>query len=368
MKIAVDAKVLTYKDLGGIGNYTYNILKTISQIDKENEYVLCANAPILHKINAANFKERYLSFPKDKYFAYIGLPFLFIKEKYDLLFLPTMAMPVFLRPKTLMVCHDLFIDKTSWRKKLFMLFSINYALRRADKIIADSVSTRNDIVKLCKIHEENVSVIPLSYDQSLYNLCKDSSLIAKIKNKYKIKGKYLMNVNSILCYRKNIINQIKAFDIVRKVKKNDIQLIITGKKDNAYDDIMSIVKQLDLQEDVILIEHIINEDMSVLYSGAEALMFASSYEGFGLPILEAMACGCPVLTSKISSMPEVAGESAVYVNHLDENDIANMVEKILKDSNLKSSLVSKGLERVKKFNWERTARVTLEVIMEMVNR
>ena len=364
MKIAVDVKVLTYNHLGGIGNYTKNVLFGLAKLDRENEYVLCANAPILHKVTAPNFSERILAFPRDKYFAYIGLPFLFGRERFDLLFLPSMAIPLFNRPKTVMVCHDLYADKTSLRKKLFMDFSVNYALSRADHIIADSMSTKNDVLSLSNVKEEDISVIPLAYDVELFAPA-DASRIAAVKEKYSLKSRYIINVSSLFCYRKNIVNQIRAFKITKEKYGDDLQFFITGRKDNAHSAMLAEIEKLGLKKNVIVEENLAYEDLPALYSGAEALSFASLYEGFGLPALEAMACGCPVISSNNSSLPEVCGNAALYVDPSDVNSIADGMMKVLKDEKQREQLIIKGLKRVKSFSWDITARKTLDVIRKL---
>ena len=146
MRIAVDAKVLSGERLTGIGYYTYSILKHLAQIDSKNEYVLLSKGPIVHKINAPNFKEKILKF-LPFFWSYFRLPFEFIRNKYDVLFVPTIVLPLFKRPKSIVVCHDLFIDSKSLKLKVYMWVATHFVLKRCDKIIAVSLSTKNDIIE-----------------------------------------------------------------------------------------------------------------------------------------------------------------------------------------------------------------------------
>jgi len=138
--------------------------------------------------------------------------------------------------------------------------------------------------------------------------------------------------------------------------------VITGERGNAYKEIINLIEYLKLKDDVILTGYVPVEDVPLLLNGAEVLVFTSKYEGFGFPILEAMACGCPVITSNVSSMPEVAGDAAILVNPEDENEIAEAIGNVLKDDNIKKQLREKGFEEVKKFSWEKVAKETLKVI------
>jgi glycosyltransferase involved in cell wall biosynthesis len=367
MKIAVHAKVLSERQFTGIGIYTYNLLNSLSKIDKENQYVLYSNQPIVNKISAHNFKEKILKFPK--LWSYFRLPFEFINNKYDLLFIPKEMVPPIKRPKTIIVCHDLmgliFADHISLDSKIHFWIATHYALKVADKIIAVSQSTKGDIIKICGVDPEKIIVIYHGYDKEMYKPCSNNDLIQQVKKRYGIKANYIINTSSLLWHRKNLIRLIKAFNICRSKGIIDHQLVITGKKGESYNEIVNLISSLGLKKDVILTDYIPSEDIPILLSGADAMIFPSLHEGFGLPIVEAMACGCPVITSNNSAMPEVAGDAGILINPYNIEEIASAIEKVLTDFSLRNKMRQKGLNRAKMFSWERTARETLKVFKNL---
>jgi glycosyltransferase involved in cell wall biosynthesis len=363
MRIAVHAKVLSEDKLTGIGIYTYNLLKSLSKIDRKNEYVLYSNEPLIHRINADNFKEKILNFPK--LWSYLRLPFEFIDNKYDLLFIPKEMVPFLKRPKTVVVCFDLmgliFANRISLDGKIHFWVAVNYALKSADKVIAISESTKRDIIEKCNINPDKIVVTPLGFDEELYKPYTDRNLIRSIKDKYGIKGNFIINTSSLLWYRKNLPRLIKAFHIYKLRGATNHQLVITGKKGEAYDEIISLIKSLSLEKDVILTDYIPIEDMPTLLSGADALVFPSLHEGFGLPIVEAIACGCPVITSKCSAMPEAIGDAGILVDPYNENEIARAIEMVLTNTELRNQMKNMGLIQANKFSWKNTAGETLKV-------
>jgi glycosyltransferase involved in cell wall biosynthesis len=186
-------------------------------------------------------------------------------------------------------------------------------------------------------------------------------LILQTKERYGIRGNYIINTSSLIWYRKNLSAIIGAFHSYKKKGITNHQLLITGKRGEAYEDIIRLIQSLNLEKDVILTGYISIEDMPILLSSADALVFPSLHEGFGLPILEAMACGCPVITSNCSAMPEVIEDAGILVNPYSEDEIAHAIEKVLKDSDLRRQMRNRGFERAKMFSWENTARETLKV-------
>lgn len=363
MRVAVHAKVLSEQQPTGIGVYTYNVLKAISALDNKNQYTLYSNEPIVRKIEAGNFKEKILNFPK--LWSYLRFPFEFTNNKYDLLFVPKETLPPIKRPKTVVTCFDLmglmFANRIAMDGKIHFWFAVNYALKRADRILAISESTKQDILDACKISPDKVIVTPLGYDSHLYKPDSDEEAQFVLKKKYGIKERYIINTSSLLWYRKNLTTLIKAFHLSLSKSSVNYQLVITGKRGESYDEITALIDSLGLAKKVILTSYIPASDMPVLLNGAEALVFPSLHEGFGLPIVEAMACGCPVITSNVSSMPEVLGDAGILVDPHSVDEISNAITKVFFDPSLRERMSIKGLERAKMFSWERTARETLKV-------
>ena len=181
--------------------------------------------------------------------------------------------------------------------------------------------------------------------------------------KYSITGSFILFVGNI-SPRKNILALLQAFN---KLKKRGIKhkLVIAGKKDQRYEQVLKTLNELNLGGEVIFTGYVPEEDLPKLYNAADLFVYPSLYEGFGLPILEAMACGTPVVASNVSSLPEVAGDAGLLVNPQDVDALTNAMYKVLTDDKLKESLIDKGLERAKFFSWEKTARETLEVYKEV---
>jgi glycosyltransferase involved in cell wall biosynthesis len=212
-----------------------------------------------------------------------------------------------------------------------------------DRVIVPSKSTKNDAVRL-GIKSEKIRVIPEALRSDFSKSSKEA--VDKVKKKYKIEGRYALSVGTNP--RKNIKRIAEAFNKVSP----DVglsNLAVVGEANQ------------EINKSVVFLGKVDQKDLKALYSGAELLIFTSLYEGFGLPILEAFACGCPVLTSNISSMPEVAGDAGVLINPLSTDEIADGIVKTLRDS---EKLIQKGKKRVKSFSWEETAKKTMEVYRE----
>jgi glycosyltransferase involved in cell wall biosynthesis len=233
--------------------------------------------------------------------------------------------------------------------------------REVDLIIAVSEATKKDTIEILNIPEEKIRVVYEAAPEDLKQI-KDKKIIEKVKKKYGIKGDYLLSV-ATLEPRKNLKRIIEAWRLVQSAKNKEQSLVIAGKQ-GWGEDLNSKLKTRNSK--ILFTGYVSREELSVLYSGANCFVFTSLYEGFGLPILEAMKCGCPVLTSNISSMPEVAGEAGILVNPLEVKDIARGIIEVIRDKEIREALRKKGFEQVKKFSWEKAARETLKLYEKAV--
>lgn len=371
MKIAVHAKVLSEKQPNGIGVYTYNLLKAISLIDKTNQYVLYSNEPIVQKIDAHNFSDKVINFPK--FWSYLRFPLEFVNNRYDLLFVPSAMVPPVKRPKTVIVFYG-FGEKTvsedrfSWNTKAHFWIAANYAFKKADGIITISESAKRELIENYGVSSDKVTMTHLGYDKNLYMLCSDRMQLERIKKKYHIKNKYILNTTSLLWYRKNLVRLVKAFNAFKIKTGADWQLVITGRRGESFDEINACVSSLGLEGDVILTDYIPREDLPVLLSGAECMVYPSLHEGFGLSVLEAMACGCPVITSNISSLPEVIGDAGILVDPYSLDELAASMEKVLESGELREKMKKMGLARASTFSWEKTAESTLKAFEKTIGK
>ncbi|MEM4368510.1 MAG: glycosyltransferase family 1 protein, partial [Candidatus Anstonellales archaeon] len=232
-------------------------------------------------------------------------------------------------------------------------------------IIAVSESTKRDIIKFLNVREEKINII---YEGARFNLLKFFSEKGKqeIKNNLNI-GDFILYIGSFHP-RKNLVNLIKAFSYIIPKYSNSLYLIVVGyfsKKEVKNIDLL--LNFLSLQRYVKLLGHISDEKIKQLFLTAKVFVFPSLYEGFGLPPLEAMACGCPVVVSNCGSLPEVCGDAAVYVNPYEPQDIANGILKVLTDESLRQQLIKKGFEQVKKFTWENSVKKFIETLKKLQN-
>ena len=265
--------------------------------------------------------------------------------------------------------HDLkyiiapsFFPEFSISKKLYMSLSIRSSVKRARKVIVVSESTKEDLMRLFGVPAPKISVVPLAVGKRFAVSLNKEEIKIKLKKKG-IHGKYFLFVGERRPH-KNIVRLIEAFKIFKDRNSEKYQLVIVGKRYSNYTVPEQKIKELDLESNVIMVGYVPDEELPLYYQGAEMLVFPSIYEGFGIPILEAMACGIPVITSNISSMPEVAGNAAVLVNPYETNEIAAAMQRICSNRDLRKDLIAKGSKNVKRFSWEKTAEKTLSVYEE----
>jgi glycosyltransferase involved in cell wall biosynthesis len=236
-------------------------------------------------------------------------------------------------------------------------------VRLATHIVADSQATREDLARHYGADLSRVRVIYPGYDERLQRV-EDPQVIAAAKARYHIQGDYLLYLGT-LQPRKNLSRLIEAF--VRAAlpwsssESGGLQLVLAGKKGWGYEALSRLVSDMGLQNRVIFPGYIAPEDKAALLSGAKALVFPSLYEGFGMPVLEAMVCGVPVLTSRVSSLPEVAGDAAVLVDPSNVDDIAAGLRRIVHEPDLRRTLVERGYRQAQKFSWQDAARQLWEV-------
>jgi glycosyltransferase involved in cell wall biosynthesis len=251
-----------------------------------------------------------------------------------------------------------------------------YSARKASAIITISNSSRNDIMKTYGIRKDRIGVVYPGI-KPVFDLKPHIFAMNELKNRYKISEKYILFVGT-LQPRKNIVRLIESFSKIvghpelvsgsqkmPKQVRHDIDLVIVGKKGWMYEEILAAPEKYGITDRVKFLDFVPQEHLQLLYKNALCFVFPSLYEGFGLPILEAMKYDCPVITSNVSSMPEAGGDAALYVDPLDVNDISNKLNKLIDNEKLRQELIDKGRKQVKKFSWEKAARETLEVLTEV---
>jgi glycosyltransferase involved in cell wall biosynthesis len=289
----------------------------------------------------------------------------------DILFVPAHVLPLSCPVPAVVTVHDLGYKYYPEAHRPFARWYLDWTTRRhtrvARHIIADSQATKQDLIDFYDAKPDQISVVYLGRDESLTPVT-EAHLINQTKARYGISGDYLLYLGT-LHPRKNLVRLIEAFhQVISTPSMAALTLVIAGQRGWLYNDIFQRVQQLGLVEQVIFPGFIADADKPALLSGALAYVFPSLYEGFGLPLLEAMACGTPVLTSNVSSLPEVGGEAALLVDPHDTEAIAAGLAQLITDADLRRHLVAAGYRQLEQFSWQAAARQTLEILEKTVIR
>jgi glycosyltransferase involved in cell wall biosynthesis len=362
MKIGFDVSDLCTGRADGTTRFTQELAKRFPVISAENDWHYFAPGKIDKETSNVNWH----SSPWPKYWTQLRLPFDLYKYKPDVLFMPIQQIP-YLRPgkmKTVAVIHDLAVhyypEYFTYKDWLLLHVFSAYAAREADEIITVSQATADDVKKFYG-RTNNVHVVHHGVDNERFGLPSEEEkveswnmLVSKYPN---FKKPYILYVGQIQP-RKNLVRLIEAFEKVKK-DNSELQLVVAGSHGWLNKEIKDRVKESKFKESILMPGRVDDELLPALYWHAEAYVLPSLYEGFGMPILEAFGCGCPVVTSNISSMPEVAGEAAVLVEPRSVDSIAGGINEAI---DRKDELKQLGLERVKDFSWDKTTRQVLDVI------
>ncbi|RJQ27160.1 glycosyltransferase family 1 protein [Candidatus Parcubacteria bacterium] len=362
MKIGIDARPLSYS-LTGIGFYLKFLLDELQIIDNINEYFLISNAQIhyrlknrkWHKIEG-KLKRKLLST------AWMQVKCCSISEKFklDLFWSPRHHLPLLMPAtiKTVLTVHDMvhhrYPETMSLPNLLAERMLLRRSIRKSNKIITDSWATANDILSIYKVDPSKIRVInpgvpPISYKNE------DFGPVPK---------KYLLFVGT-LDPRKNVIRILKAFEQIDPISRG-LHLVLVGGKGWKNIDLLRQLDRHRLKSNIHMKGYICREELSALYRNALCLLFPSLYEGFGFPILEAMASGTPVITSNISSMKEVSGDAAYLIDPYNINEIAGAMLDVMENETLRKQMRNKGFQRIQMFSWKECAKKTLQTFNEVM--
>ena len=366
-RIAVDYTA-AYEQGAGIGRITREVVAALAQLDHNTNYrVFVAGATLqaLGQPPAPNFvwkptriNPRWLA----RIWHRLHVP-LHIEQfvgDIDLFHATDFVLPpTRSSTKTILTVHDLSFVHVPEAAPPSLVKYLNRVVPlscdRADHIIADSYATRDDLIALYGITPDKITVIWSGVEERFKRITSPEKL-TEVRNKYQIpQATCALSVGTVQP-RKNYSRVVQAIAKLRQQGQHDIQLIIAGGKGWMEDELHRTITETQMNAVVHLIGYVDDEDLPALYSLSDCFVAPSLYEGFGIPLIEAMACGTPVVTSNVSSLPEVAGDAAITVNPRDVNELANAMQSILTDANIANDLVRKGLERAKEFTWERAAR------------
>lgn len=421
MTIGIDASRANRNYKSGTEWYSYYLIRELARVDSKNQYILYSDSPLKNgladltisrgnnseeipqiikggwqiiKSPHNNFRAKVLNWPFTYFWTQFRLSWEMLIYSPDLLFIPAHTLPFLNRKKSVVTIHDIGFERRhrlyeqsqmgpegralnkviNFLVRLFTLgeyganlldyysWSTKFALKHADQVITVSNFSKKEITEIYRVREDKIKVVYNGYDKNLYRKIDNQEEINKVISKYDIRRPYIFYVGR-LEKKKNTSTLVNAFAIMREEYK-DIKdkLVLIGSASFGFDEVKYVIGEFNLDDEVIITGWVPEEDMPFIYNGASAMILPSFYEGFGIPLLQAMACGTPIVASNAASIPEVADKAALYFNPNDKSEMAQAMAKIILDNDLRDNLIEKGFKRVKYFSIEKCARETLEVL------
>jgi len=367
MQIAINCRSFLKRQYTGIGRYAFHLVESLSKIDSQSTYHLYARKGLfsfnknLPRFHANNFVPRIDWFGRGPVEMLRGV---------DVYHLPSPgALDAPEKAKIIVTVHDVIFKAfpQGHTPQTIEAGERQFAdiQKKAAKIICCSKSTAGDLRKYFQIPTEKITLVYQGVDRNVFYPIDDEGRTADqaLKNKG-IEGPFILSVGT-LEPRKNLTNLLHAFHALRTKGKFSGKLVVVGMKGWMHHDIGVLVEKLGLTRHVVFLGYVSDRELCFFYNKAEAFVFPSFYEGFGFPIVEAFCCGAPVVTSDVSSCPEIAGNAALTVDPNNPEDIAGAIDRIIHDHDLKKALKEKGLRRAEDFDFQKTARETLDVYEEV---
>ncbi len=397
MKIGIDASRANSVLRTGTEWYSYHLIKELAKIDKENSYILYLDKEPVSDLKEAlkhnkNFKFKILKWPWSNFWTLgrLSLEMLFNSPK--VLFVPAHGLPFFCPRKTITTVHDIaFVHESILyrRKKLpskiinflvklftfgrhradsldYLNWSTKRSLKVAKKIIAVSHFTKSEILNHYKdTKSEKIEVIHNGYNDEQYKHINNEKKIKEVLHKYGIDVPYFLYVGR-LERKKNTPNLLEAFSMLKEDYPSwPIHLSLVGSASYGYDEVKFVIEDFDLSPYLNIPGWIADEDMPYIYAGALAFIFPSKHEGFGIPVIEAMATGLPTAVSNLKVLKEVAQDASIYFDYNNPREIADLMIELYKNEDLRKDLAKKGLKRATNFSWQKSAKETLEIITSL---
>jgi glycosyltransferase involved in cell wall biosynthesis len=364
MRIAINTLAMK-RELHGVGNYVKNLICALSRLDRENEYLLFASSENVCHLGELgnNFhielapKNRMLRLPWEQ----SVLPLRLKKRGVEVYHGPTSIAPFVKTCQQVVSIHDMTFHlvprRHSLHKLVYFRTMIPAMIRQSDMLIAISECTKRDLLRFVATDENKIEVVHHGVE-SRFQPVRDRSRLDRVREKYGLKNDFILFVG-LIEPRKNLGNLVEAYAASGLCEKLD--LVLAGNLGWDYSGLFAKIGSSGLRDKILLPGYIADSDLPALYSLAQIFVYPSLYEGFGLPVLEAMACGAPVVTSAVSSLPEVVGDAAILVEPRDPGMLAAALQKISRDDELRASLSERARLRSQFFTWEQTALKTLDV-------
>ncbi len=368
MLIGIDGNEANVTKRVGVGKYAFELLQQFSKAPSSKlQFLIYLKDRPLEDLPKENDFWKYKIVGPKKFWTQIGLPLnLYLdKPRPDVFFTPTHYAPRFCPCPSVISIMDLSFLHFPKMFKVSDLYQLKnwtaYSVKKAARIFTISKASKDDIIKYYHVSEERVVVTYPGTDEKVVSM-------QDIREKYGLKGDYILSVGT-LQPRKNFVKLIEAFSKIKQSSNGTIeqcQLVIVGKKGWLYEEILEAPKKFGVEDKVKFLDFVPDEDLPSLYQNAQCFVLVSLYEGFGIPALDAMKYGCPVIVSNVSSLPEVVGEAGILVDPDNAEKIAEGLLRVLRlPDEERETMIKKGFEQAKKFSWEKCAQETLEVLKDV---
>lgn len=377
MRILVDYTAAIAQG-AGIGRYTRSLVDALLRVDQEDRFTLfSAEPPSSERGFPSAPQARVVTGPLDNRRMTIlwhrlraPLPIEALAGRADVLHAPDFSLPPTLGARTVVTIHDLaFMTHPECAVpalRAYLNRVVPRAVRRADHIIADSQRTADDLVELLGVAPSKITMIHLGVDPSVRRV-DDPATLAAAEARYELRRPFVLAVGTIEP-RKNFARLIEAFGIARGRPGGPAQLVIAGRKGWLYDDVFEAVQRLGLGAAVRFLDYIPDGDLPTLYTLASVVAMPSLYEGFGIPVVEAMTCGTPVVASSGGSLPEIVGDAGLLAPPEDVGALADVLTRAVSDEPLRAEMIARGYARVRAFDWEKAARQHVAVYHAVARR
>lgn len=423
MIIGIDASRANKEHKSGTEWYSYHLIKNLAHLDSENEYILYTDkalmagledltvfnnfssniSPVFDKKGYqiikspyGNFKAKILNWPFSFFWTLGRFSLEMLFNKPDILFVPSHSIPLIIPKKTITTIHDIAFERdrkvyrqekmgpeNKIKKRIinclvriftfgeygansmdYLRWSTKQALKRAKVVISISKSTCDEIFEFYGDYKEKISLVYNGYNNLIYRKINDRSGIEEVLKKYEIEKPYLLYMGR-LERKKNTPLLIEAYAMAREEKGLKENLVLIGDASYGYDEVKYMIREYSIENNVIMPGWVDEEDMPFILNGANAFIFPSKHEGFGIPVLQAMGCEIPIAASDIAPIREVAQDAILYFDPNDTCSVKFAIEKILLDNNLRLNILKKSRQRIKNFSWKKCAQETLDLMKKM---
>jgi glycosyltransferase involved in cell wall biosynthesis len=364
--IGIDASRAVASSPTGTEVYSLNVIRELLRASGDHRFRLYfRQAPLPNLgLTARNAQQRVIG-PR-RLWTHLGLSWEVVKSPPDVLYVPAHVLPAVRRSRAVVTIHDVgYLDypeaytRSRW---LYLHWSTAFSAKVATLIIADSYYTKAELVRRYGVEPDKVRVVHLAHEEGLAPV-EEKTTLESVRSRYGIDGDYFIYLGTIQP-RKNVFGLLRAYAELASRPGKTPKLVLVGRPGWLHEPLFRAVKDLNIESDVVFTGYVPDNDVPALLSGALALVFPSFYEGFGLPALQAMACGTPVIASNVTSLPEVIGEAGLLIDPRRPEQLADTMALIAGDDSLRRELRDRGLERASQFSWKKCAAETLSVLEE----